>query len=425
MRAVKILIACLLIGSSLMSFKNKPEETIKASFHFSAKDFYYSLPTKEREFLCWDMMSKFGYTPTFSTIDFTNYEILLNNFLYSSLFDYKGFFWDFTAAEPTLTLWKQKHGCPTLTPSDSVNYTSNQTLEHIIFDGSRVKWITAASFATLTIRECVFIGSIDRALDAFGVQSLTIEDCYVELCGDGFKNSTATGTHILRYNWFKNITGPSIAPFNDGQSIQMIDLDDPGMLIRGNYIWNDDEETADPQDNINLFGGCNGASGNPIMIDSNFLWCRGATSASGSGINMADNGGTWTTTQDNVVLFSANVGVAVAKGSNCVMNRNIVYQPEETGVSNVGLVVWDAYGTGPSACTDNDVTNNRVYYVCGQGGVCGGNGTNTPHYFDITGTDGCTNTDTSGNIYTDLSIRPWERPPPTSDIPLRFIIRKK
>lgn len=419
MRAVKILIACFLLLTSLMSMKEVRTHLV-----------IYRWPALQQFQLEYNYTQWAGRDYTYDVEDFWHYETMLN--LYLSHEKEPSFLnagapenlFEFVAAEPTLTLWKQKHGCPTLTPQDSTNYTGGGKieLEHKIFTADRVKFLVSTSLDSLILRECVFIGSTERAVDMFGVDVFIVEDCYVELCGDGFKNSIGTGTHRVRGNWFKNITGPSGGSPIHGQSVQFITTPAPGMRINANYIWNGDEETADPQDNINLFGTCTGTLANPINIDSNFLWSKGIDAQSGSGINAADDGGKHTYARYNVLMYPGNVGIAVARGDSNRLDNNVLYQPQEV-VSNVGLLIWNAYGSGTANCKFNRAYNNRVYWICGRA-TCGTPGNPTPYYLPDAGADGCSLTDTSGNIYTDLTVKAWERPSITSDIPLRFSIKK-
>jgi len=118
----------------------------------------------------------------------------------------------------------------------------------------------------------------------------------------------------------------------------------------------------------------------------------GWTSDSGTGIILADGGGSDQTVEDNSLYMPGQVGIGIPGGKNCVVRRNVVYQLSQSprGASNVGIYSYNHYGSpefGP-----HEVYENNVKFWSDEGGV-----------FNGWYTDGA-NVDEHDNIWQDDTI---------------------
>ena len=159
-----------------------------------------------------------------------------------------------------------------------------------------------------------------------------------------------SGRFQIQRNQFVNVNG---ARNGKGQAVQLNNCDFPGAFIKHNRCEGFQGESYQ-EDWFSCFAS-DGASGNPIKIDSN--WIRGGgPSATSGGITTGDNGGGWIRIKGNRIHNSGNHMFAIAGGDNIILDGNVGYQ-ELFPWSRTGLY---AYGNA-ATCTNMTVTNNNIF----------------------------------------------------------------
>lgn len=93
--------------------------------------------------------------------------------------------------------------------------------------------------------------------------------------------------------------------------------------------------SSTPQDGIDIYTS-SGLSYSPIYIQGNYIRGYGA-SKSGSGIRLADHGGSWQQAQDNVLVNPGTNGVVIDSGRNIKVLHNSVFSKQVAHVSYSGI----------------------------------------------------------------------------------------
>lgn len=214
------------------------------------------------------------------------------------------------------------------------------------------------------IRNCKFTNiPIMEAIGLLECSNVIICNCDFESVHAGIRVSACTESVRIFSNDFKNILGHSQGGDQPGQAVQL--RNNPNATgqwtIQDNAIENIQDESA-PEDNINIFFS-NFESGTPLRIRNN--WIRGGgPSQSGGGIIIGDNGdgflGGNQVVEDNILVNPGQYGVAIAGGSNMILQRNLVYS-EQKPWSNVGIVGvnWD----GTTQSENITIRENRVNWT--------------------------------------------------------------
>ena len=154
--------------------------------------------------------------------------------------------------------------------------------------------------------------------------------------------------------------------------VQFDKVNGPGSRIAEN-IGRNNLGSSDAEDFINVYQS-SGTSESPIEIIGNVLR-DGGPSASGSGIMVGDNGGSFIVVEDNLLINPGQAGIGVASGHDITVARNVVYS-DPVAWSNVGIYVWNQYS---AECLGITVSENRVQWLhpstgssgAWDGGNCG------------------------------------------------------
>ena len=159
----------------------------------------------------------------------------------------------------------------------------------------------------------------------------------------------------------------------------------PGVEIAWNKVVNEPGRSR-VEDNINIYKS-GGTAQSPIQIHHNYV--QGAYTVkpwqasysddgyeydwgySGGGILLGDgsSGVAFVDAHDNTVVSTTNYGIAIAAGHDMHFYRNRVFSsgllPDGrwTSAQNVGLYIWDLYGTGPENFYNNTASDNVVGWV--------------------------------------------------------------
>jgi hypothetical protein len=179
---------------------------------------------------------------------------------------------------------------------------------------------------------------------------------------------------VIRYNQAHNIDGR--LPGGGTDLIQFVQFDAvnnaPGVDISWNRIDNDPGNSS-VEDNINMHSS-SGTAASPILIHDNLV--HGAyglpatdSNYSGGGILLGDYAGAYETARDNVVVSSANYGIAVAAGQHMTLTNNQVISAGQLPggapmAANVGAVVWNQYS---APFGDINMYGNTVGYSKADG----------------------------------------------------------
>lgn len=183
-------------------------------------------------------------------------------------------------------------------------------------------------------------------------KNITIDNNFITAVSSGvYAEQTTDGGIIVNSNQFLNMKGP----FPRGQFVQFNNVRGPGSSISNNRGENILGRSY-PEDAINLYQSA-GTAASPIKIIGN--WIRGGgPSFSGGGIMLGDNGGSYLTATDNILVNPGQFGMAIAGGDHHVVTNNMIFGVQQF-FTNVGLYVNDINGYKTS---NNTVTNNKVRY---------------------------------------------------------------
>ncbi|MBI3205515.1 MAG: right-handed parallel beta-helix repeat-containing protein [Myxococcales bacterium] len=275
------------------------------------------------------------------------------------------------------------------TPSGPITLTSGQTVSGLHITSSSGPCIKGSGVANVRITNCK-IGPCGPGAEGVGISLYQSHD--VRIDHDGFDDvasalyalDDASGGIVFDHNHVTKLRGP----MPRGQMVQFDKIQGPGHRIACNIS----DSTvpgfqAGPEDHINMYKS-SGTAQSRIEIAYNRLR-GGGPSTSGSGIMTGDSGSTQIYIHHNTMVETANVGFAIAGGSQITFEQNRAYSPKNP-YSNVAAYVWAQAGV---SCQDNALIGNRTNWINKDG---------TPNHF----WDGknCLNTTMTGNVWGDSSL---------------------
>jgi parallel beta-helix repeat protein len=191
----------------------------------------------------------------------------------------------------------------------------------------------------------------DVGIYLYNCNNITIENNFFTKVSTGVYADHTQGGIVVNNNQFLNMQGP----FPRGQFVQFNNVKGAGSSISYNKGENIIGQSY-AEDAISLYQS-SGTSGSPIQIKGN--WIRGGgPSASGGGIMLGDNGGSYLYAADNILVNPGQFGMAISGGSYITMVNNSIYAKQQS-FTNVGIYVNDIGGWKTSNCK---VTNNKVKY---------------------------------------------------------------
>lgn len=215
--------------------------------------------------------------------------------------------------------------------------------------GVKQTCITLTNCYNIHITGCKFINGNNRGIYLYNCHNITIDFNFFNNLVTGVLADHCAGGIVIDHNQFLNMTGP----MPGGQYVQFNTLSGAGLSIshnKGENIFG----KGKPEDCINLYKS-NGTAGSPIKVIGN--WIRGGgPSASGGGIMLGDNGGSYQTARDNILVNPGEYGIAIAGGNHISMINNIIYGKSQP-FTNVGLYV---NAIGGYTVSDATVKGNRI-----------------------------------------------------------------
>jgi len=147
-----------------------------------------------------------------------------------------------------------------------------------------------------------------------------------------------------------------MGPVPRGQFVQFNDVSGSRCRTSNNRFENILGQ-SNTEDAINIYKS-NGVPGDPIMIENNRIR-GGGPSKSGSGIMLGDNGGSYITAKDNIIVNPGQVGMAIAGGDHIRIIHNTIYSKRQE-FTNVGVYIWAQAQAG---CSLNEISGNRVNWT--------------------------------------------------------------
>ena len=228
------------------------------------------------------------------------------------------------------------------------------TISYDSISGGAVACINLTNCRNIHITQCKLMNSALHGIFMNGCVNITIDSNYFYKVATGIFAYNSQGIQV-KSNQFKDMQGP----YPLGQFVQFNHVSGSGNCFINNRGENITGE-SNAEDDINM-NASNGVASSPIMISGN--WIRGGTSKSGGGIVLGDNGGSYQTAQNNILVNTCGYGIGIADGTNMQIIGNQIYG-EKTSISNVGICVQDFYGI---ACSLNTITNNIVNWTNSAG----------------------------------------------------------
>ena len=194
--------------------------------------------------------------------------------------------------------------------------------------------------------------STDVGIHLYKCYNVTVENNYFTNVSTGvYAEQTTAGGIVVNTNQFLNMVGP----FPRGQFVQFNNVSGAGSSISNNK-GEDILGQSNAEDAISLYQS-NGTAASPIIINAN--WIRGGgPSSSGGGIMLGDNGGSYETASNNILVNPGEYGMAIAGGDhNSILNNSIFGSSQS--FTNVGLYVNSINGYTE---TNSTVSGNSVLF---------------------------------------------------------------
>jgi len=208
---------------------------------------------------------------------------------------------------------------------------SNVIIENKIFtSGSNGASINLANCTGFIIRNCVFKnipGNIGVQLASSN--NITIQGCTFDSTYCGVYAIKCTGGLVIQCNSFKDIVGPKPR----GQMVQFNVCSGAGNRILNNIL----EQTpgaGTAEDLINMYA-TSGTAADPILISGNHTK-GGSTTSSGGGLMLGDNGSSYITADNNILVDPGQYGIAASSGHHITISNNTVYARSQY-FTNVGI----------------------------------------------------------------------------------------
>lgn len=243
----------------------------------------------------------------------------------------------------------------------SLNGASNMTISDLDISNPNGNAINLANCDNITIERCFLHNSTGNGVQMFNCTNITITDNRFEKVASGVYAIQSQGIKVT-YNDSKNVVGP----FPRGSMTQFNEVSGGGNQINFNVSENIAGQSA-ATDAINVYRS-NGLPNDPIQVYGN--WIRGGGPfASGSGIMVGDNGGSYIIAKDNILVNPGQVGIAISGGQYNQLIDNKVYGISQP-FTNVGLFVWNWSGNpAGTICSDHTVSGNEVYWINKDGNL--------------------------------------------------------
>jgi parallel beta-helix repeat protein len=240
------------------------------------------------------------------------------------------------------------------TASNIINLTSahDMTISGKSIVGGSVPAITLTNCYNVHITQNLLSNSTDVGIYLYNCYNITVDYNNITNVATGvYVVNTTSGGIIVSNNQFRNMVGP----FPRGQFVQFNTVSGANNAIannKGENIFG----ASNPEDAINIYKS-NGTASSPILITGN--WIRGGgPSATGGGIMLGDNGGSFETASNNILVDPGQYGMAIAGGDHITITGNSIYGRSQS-FTNIGLYIWGQRG---AVCTNATISSNQVKF---------------------------------------------------------------
>lgn len=240
------------------------------------------------------------------------------------------------------------------TPTDAINLNGvhDITISGKFINGGSVPAITLTNCYNVHITQNLLKNSVTVGVYLVNCKDITVDYNHIVNVSTGvYVENTTGGGIIVNYNQFKNMKGP----LPRGQFVQFNTVSGANNSIS----YNKGENYLDhsyPEDAINLYMS-NGTADSPIKVIGN--WIRGGgPSATGGGIMLGDNGGSYEIAADNILVDPGQYGMAIAGGDNISITNNSLYAKAQS-FTNVGIYIW---GQSGYSCSNATISGNKVNF---------------------------------------------------------------
>jgi len=236
-----------------------------------------------------------------------------------------------------------------------LNGVSNRVISLLEINGGDVNCIDLSNCKNITIKNCVLHSSVQNGIHLNKCQNIVITNCYIYDVASGVYVQGSTAIDV-NHNEVKNVHGP----YPRGQMVQFNNVNGSGNKVCYNVCENIAGQ-SNAEDAINMYQ-TNGTAASPVQIIGNQIR-GGGPSKTGGGIMLGDNGGSYMTAEDNILVNPGQYGIAIASGTNIRILNNKIFG-RQLPFSNVGLYIWNQYKSG---CSNNTISGNQVKWINSAG----------------------------------------------------------
>ena len=226
---------------------------------------------------------------------------------------------------------------------------------NITISGIATTSITLNNCSNITITNCKIGPNAGVGIQIYQCANVKVSSCYIFNVTSGVYAILSQGINVA-YNQAKNMLGP----YPRGQFVQFNNVTGTGNRVNYNKFQNVLGQSY-PEDAINLYQS-SGTYADPIQVNGNQIR-GGGPSTTGGGIVLGDKGGSYVTAQWNILVDPGQYGMAIAGGTNMIMNSNTIYS-KQLSFSNVGLLYWNQSGKSSSAIT---MKGNNINFTASGG----------------------------------------------------------
>lgn len=243
-----------------------------------------------------------------------------------------------------------------------VTNQSNKVIENLKFEDFTGIGIRITGGANIIIRNCFFNRGGAEAITIEGATNVTVENCLF--------NKVTTGVYAISSKTIKinNNEFINVRKRSDGVRGQFVQFN--GVTGAGNQVNDNRGENflseSNPEDLVSMYRS-SGTATSPIEVKRN-TFRGGGPSASGGGIVLGDNGGSYQIAEGNKLLDPGQYGMAIAGGNNCSILNNQIAAKQQSFTNNP-LYMWAQAG---AACGTNTVRGNKIYWIDKSGSFNGG-----------------------------------------------------
>ena len=227
---------------------------------------------------------------------------------------------------------------------------------NVILSGLAVPSIMLTNCTNITVEGCKIGSGSTVGIETYQCKDIKIINNLISGVTTGIYAINSQNI-VVDGNQAKNIQGP----YPRGQFVQFNGVSGLSQ-ITNNKVENILGQSGS-EDVINVYKS-HGSANNPIMVSGNTI--RGGGPAnSGGGIMLGDNGGSYITATNNVLVDPGQYGMAIAGGIHMTITNNKIYGKQQS-FTNVGLYYWNQSGLMSSAIT---MSGNHVNFTNKSGAL--------------------------------------------------------